>query len=167
MKRSIRPLRIVTAFVVTAFAMSAAPTVEAAKLDIRKNRVISTAKLCKSSIQPGEMQAGTASWYGPNFHGRATANGERYDMNKLTAAHKTWPPNTWVRVTNVRNGESVVLRINDRGPFAGDRVIDLSLAAAKAIDIKDSGVSKVNVEVVCSPGTREKMVIPPRKPQIG
>ena len=86
-------------------------------------------------------QKGGASWYGPGFHGKKTANGERFNTYALTAAHKTLPFDTKVRVTNERTGKSVVVRINDRGPFVGGRVIDLSKAAAQAVGI--SGVGKV------------------------
>jgi rare lipoprotein A len=89
------------------------------------------------------QQAGVASWYGPGFHGRKTANGERFDMNALTAAHRTLPLGTQVRVTNTHTGRSVVVRINDRGPYVGRRVIDLSKASAQAIGV--SGLAKVSI----------------------
>ncbi len=92
--------------------------------------------------------SGSASWYGGKFHGRTTANGERYDMHKLTAAHKTLPFGTKVKITNQRNGETVVVRINDRGPYAGRRIIDLSRAAADKIGMLRSGVAPVKVEVI-------------------
>ncbi len=91
---------------------------------------------------------GSASWYGGKFHGRTTANGERYDMNKLTAAHKTLPFGTKVKVTNPRNGKSVVVRINDRGPFVGKRVIDLSRRAAQDVGILNQGVASVQLEIL-------------------
>ncbi len=94
------------------------------------------------------MLAGVASWYGPGFHGRLTANGERYDMNGMTAAHKTLKFGTKVRVTNKNNGKSVVVRINDRGPYAGKRIIDLSKGAANAIGMIASGTASVSVEVL-------------------
>lgn len=81
-----------------------------------------------------KAEAHNTSWYGPGFHGRLTANGERYDMYAMTAAHKTLPFGTIVKVTNVRNGKSIKVRINDRGPYVGKRVIDLSKAAHLAID---------------------------------
>jgi rare lipoprotein A len=93
------------------------------------------------TAQAETFQTGEASWYGPGFHGRQTANGERFNTNDLTAAHKTLPFGTKVKVTNEQTGESVVVRINDRGPYAKDRVIDLSKASAQAIGI--SGVAKV------------------------
>src|SRR5205085_8708247 len=79
------------------------------------------------------IQSGGASWYGPGFHGKKTANGERFNTHALTAAHRSLPFGSRVRVTNARTGRSVVVRINDRGPFAGGRVIDLSKAAAQAV----------------------------------
>jgi rare lipoprotein A len=87
------------------------------------------------------LQSGQASWYGPGFHGRRTANGERFNTNDLTAAHRTLPFGTKVRVTNTKTGQSVVVRINDRGPYAHGRVIDLSRASAQSIGI--AGVAQV------------------------
>ena len=92
--------------------------------------------------------SGIASWYGPNFHGKLTANGERYNMNDYTAAHKTLPFNTVVRVDNVENGKSVVVRINDRGPYVGNRIIDLSRKAAQEIDMIGNGTASVRLMVV-------------------
>ena len=91
---------------------------------------------------------GFASWYGGRFHGRATASGEIFDTNELTAAHRTLAFGTLVRVQNVKNGRSVVVRINDRGPFVEGRVIDLSRAAARAIDMINDGVAPVRLEIV-------------------
>ena len=92
--------------------------------------------------------SGKASWYGPGFHGRLTANGERYNQNALTAAHRYLRFGTKVRVTNLKNGRSVVVRINDRGPYAKGRIIDLSAAAAKTIGMIEMGVAPVSVEVL-------------------
>ena len=91
---------------------------------------------------------GAASWYGPGFHGRRTANGETFDMNALTAAHPSLPFGTQARVTNEANGESVVVRINDRGPYAGGRAIDLSREAAEDIGLIQAGVGQVTIEVL-------------------
>ncbi|MGB7374819.1 septal ring lytic transglycosylase RlpA family protein [Pontixanthobacter sp.] len=91
---------------------------------------------------------GVASYYGKRFHGRRTANGERFNMHAMTAAHKTLPFGTKVRVTNRRNGESVVVRINDRGPFTRGRTIDLSRAAAKEIGLISSGHARVEIDIV-------------------
>lgn len=96
-------------------------------------------------------QTGLASWYGRKFHGKKTASGERFDMNALTAAHPSLPLNCYVKVTNKDNGKSVVVRINDRGPFHGNRVLDLSYGAAKAIGIAQSGTGNVAIERVDNP----------------
>lgn len=103
------------------------------------------------SVQPGGHQfSGVASYYADEFHGRLTANGEVYDMHSLTAAHRTLPFNSVVRVTNLDNGMSVVVRINDRGPFKDDRVIDLSLEAAKQIGLIANGTAPVQLEIIPS-----------------
>lgn len=91
-------------------------------------------------------QSGRASWYGRGFHGRRTANGERFDMHALTAAHRTLPLGSYVRVTNPATSRSVVVRINDRGPYARGRVIDLSMAAAAALDMRHAGTARVQIE---------------------
>lgn len=98
--------------------------------------------------QAGERSAGIASWYGDAFHGRLTANGEVYDMTHLTAAHPTMPLPSYARVTNARNGNSVIVRVNDRGPFAHGRVIDLSRRAAELLDYTAAGVARVEVEYI-------------------
>jgi len=97
------------------------------------------------------VQEGNASWYGPNFAGRLTSNGEIFDPSKLTAAHRTLPFGTLVKVTNLVNGESVVVRINDRGPFKPNRIIDLSEGAAKAIGMVRMGVARVRLEPLSLP----------------
>ncbi len=96
-------------------------------------------------------QTGLASWYGPPYHNRRGANGEIFDTNAMTAAHKTLPMNSIVRITNLKTKQSAVVRITDRGPFIGDRIIDLSLAAAKQLDIWRPGVANVRVDVLQSP----------------
>jgi rare lipoprotein A len=96
-------------------------------------------------------EVGYASWYGGYYHGRKAANGERYDQNQLTAAHNTLPLNSIVRVTNLKNQESTVVRITDRGPFVADRIIDLSVAAAKAIGVYLPGTAKVRLDVLEAP----------------
>lgn len=94
----------------------------------------------------GYQEMGTASWYGTKFHGQATANGEKYDLYGMTAAHKTLPLPSYVKVTNLDNGRSVILRVNDRGPFYSNRIIDLSFAAAKKLGYADTGTARVKVE---------------------
>ncbi|MGI9386888.1 MAG: septal ring lytic transglycosylase RlpA family protein [Methyloligellaceae bacterium] len=96
--------------------------------------------------QPGYNRVGVASWYGELFHGRYTANGEIFDMNALTAAHPTLPMPSYVQVTNLRNGRSLVLRVNDRGPYAHDRVIDLSRRSARALGFERNGTVNVRVQ---------------------
>src|SRR3954469_15935559 len=105
--------------------------------------VLGSACTAISGAEARSVQSGGASWYGPGFHGRRTASGERFNSRALTAAHRSLPFGSRVRVTNERTGRSVVVRINDRGPFVGGRVIDLSKAAAQAVGI--SGVGKVKL----------------------
>lgn len=97
---------------------------------------------------PNYLETGEASWYGQEFHGKPTANGERYDMNALTAAHRTLPMPSHVRVTNLENGRSLVLRVNDRGPFAKNRIIDVSRRAAQLLGFETQGVTRVRVQAV-------------------
>jgi rare lipoprotein A len=99
-------------------------------------------------------QIGQASWYGRYFQGKKTANGEQYDMNGLTCAHRSLPLNTWVKVTNLRNRKSIFVRVNDRGPMPEDRIVDLSYGAAKAVGI--TGLGKVKLETL-RPGDSEMM----------
>jgi len=94
------------------------------------------------------LEAGVASWYGPKFHGRLTANGERYDMDGITAAHRTLPFNTVVLVENLDNGKTVEVRINDRGPFAKNRIIDLSRGAARKVDMIGPGTARVRLYLI-------------------
>ncbi|HXI02760.1 MAG TPA: septal ring lytic transglycosylase RlpA family protein [Candidatus Saccharimonadales bacterium] len=96
----------------------------------------------------GYSETGLASWYGPNYHGQSTASGERYNMFSMTAAHRTLPFGTLVRVTNLENGKAVSVTITDRGPFVKGRIVDLSYAAAKALEMTRSGVAKVRIEVI-------------------
>jgi rare lipoprotein A len=100
------------------------------------------------AVQPGYTQKGIASWYGPGFHGKKTSSGEVYDMRQLTAAHSTLPLHTLVKVTNLENHREVVVRINDRGPFVGDRVLDLSLGAATKIGMVKDGIVPVKLAVL-------------------
>ena len=128
----------------------------AAKVVPATNTVSKTSnsgRVKKVSYSPASAKAkfvnsGVASYYGPGFHGRRTANGERFDMHAMTAAHRTLPFGTKLKVTNLSNGKSTIVRVNDRGPYAGNRVIDLSVAAAKQIGAIHSGVAKVSLEVV-------------------
>lgn len=98
--------------------------------------------------RPQFMQVGFASWYGPGFRGNRTADGERFDMNALTAAHRTLPFNSYVRVTDLATGRSVIVRINDRGPYEAHRIIDLSARAARDLGIADDGTARVRIQSV-------------------
>ncbi len=105
---------------------------------------------CGTTRTGSVIDQGEASWYGPGFHGQQTANGETYNQNELTAAHRTLPFDTIVRVINIENGKSVTVRINDRGPYARGRIIDLSQEAARRVDMIDSGVASVRLVLVSS-----------------
>ena len=110
------------------------------KIDGKRYKTLSSSK--------GYKKRGIASWYGSDFDGKQTACGEEYDMYDFTAAHKTLPLPSYVRVQNLRNGKTVIVKVNDRGPFIDDRLIDLSYAAAKKIDMLDSGTSPVRIFAV-------------------
>ena len=105
----------------------------------------------KPAGKPVYVETGLASWYGPPYHNHRGANGEIYDQDRLTAAHRTLPMNSVVRVTNLETNHAVVVRITDRGPFIEDRIIDLSLAAAKAVDVWRPGTAQVKLEVLSAP----------------
>jgi rare lipoprotein A len=116
------------------------------------------AKKAKIAKPPkiGATETGVASWYGHPYHGRRAANGEIYDMEKLTAAHRTYPFDTWVRVRNLSNDRTVDVRIQDRGPFIGGRIIDLSHAAAREIELIGPGITKVKLTVIAPPKDLDK-----------
>jgi rare lipoprotein A len=116
--------------------------------------LLALAAACASprSHAPAGAEVGIASWYGPGFHGRTTASGQRYDMYAMTAAHKTLPFGTRVRVTNLENRRSVVLTINDRGPFVTGRIVDVSKRAAQALGFERQGKTKVSLEVLARGG---------------
>ncbi len=99
----------------------------------------------------GYQSRGIASWYGAKFHGLPTSSGEPYDMHAMTAAHRSLPLPTWVEVHNLSNGKRIVVRVNDRGPFVGDRIIDLSYAAAREIDMVEAGTARVEVRALSDP----------------
>jgi rare lipoprotein A len=117
-------------------------------LSILCSIILLTSCAGKSYFRSGNVQKGLASWYGPDFHGKLTSNKEIYNMHALTAAHKNLPFGTYVRVTNLNNGKSVIVRINDRGPFVKGRIIDLSYAAAKKLGIDITGVAPVKIKVL-------------------
>jgi rare lipoprotein A len=113
-------------------------------------KAVSTKKVAvqkKANQGPKPFQVGTASWYGKFFDGKPTASGEPYDMHDFTAAHPTLPLGTYVKVTNLRNGRSVVVRVNDRGPVVEGRIIDVSYNAARALDFKARGIQRVRLDI--------------------
>jgi peptidoglycan lytic transglycosylase len=116
-----------------------------------QEKVGETATAIPEGTKPLLVETGKASWYGPPYHNRRSSNGEVYDMNNLTAAHRTLPLGSTVRVTNVKTGHSTVVRITDRGPFVEGRIVDLSLAAAKQADVWQAGVAQVRLEVLRTP----------------
>lgn len=127
----------------------------AAKVEVPEDEpsVIDRLNTVASNTVRRFSQTGIASWYGRQFHGRKTASGDTFDMNALTAAHRSLPLNCYIRVTNKDNGRSVVVKVNDRGPFHGNRVLDLSFAAAKQIGVTNSGTAKVSIERVDGPNS--------------
>ena len=112
---------------------------------VPKHAVLESRRKAESS-KP--YQVGTASWYGSYFHGRATASGEPYNMYDLTAAHRSLPLGSWVRVTNLRNGRAVIVRINDRGPYVAPRIIDVSYSVARILEFKAQGLQRVRLGVI-------------------
>ncbi len=130
---------------------SSAPEIgvdESRKTPTMRSYTVNGKRYYPTVVHKGDSFDGVASWYGPNFHGKKTSSGEDYDMNKATAAHKTLPMNTIVKVTNRENGKSTVVRINDRGPFVASRIIDLSKKAAGEIDMTQTGTARVHLEVL-------------------
>ena len=127
----------------------------AAKIEIPEEEpsVIEKLNTVASNTVRKFSQTGMASWYGRQFHGRKTASGETFDMNALTAAHRSLPLNCFIRVTNKANGKSVVVKVNDRGPFHGNRVLDLSYGAAKQLGITNAGTAKVSIERIDGPNS--------------
>ena len=143
-------IQVLVAAVIATGAMAGSPSTEIpTKAENGKptNPVIRPVQKALKRIKK-TFQIGTASWYGKQFHGRETASGERYDMYQLTAAHRTLPLGTWVKVTNLRNNRWVLVRINDRGPVPEDRIIDLSYTAAQMLDMKAYGLARVRIDLV-------------------
>ena len=162
---------LVAAFSLSACASPAVDTSAQAAATTQPDVVVQTEPLHKTAnlsykvagkrYQPTKKiesfsQTGKASWYGPGFHGKKTSSGERFDMNTLSAAHRTLPIPSYARVTNLSNGKSVVVRINDRGPFHGNRVMDLSKAAAKELGFIHTGTANVKVEQILPNGKGQK-----------
>ena len=145
-KRMAQGLTIVFVWVASLGAAQG-PTSPAEKQPRSFNSLQTVVVLSKKSL-PKPYQIGTASWYGDYFVGKPTASGEPYNMYGLTAAHPTLPLGSLVRVTNLRNGRSIVLRINDRGPVVPGRIIDVSYSAARVLQFKSRGIQRVRLDVV-------------------
>lgn len=132
----------------TPVATSPSVPAQVTQENIERFYVVHGRKYAVIKSSQGFTETGIASWYGDPFHGRKTSNGEIYDMHEMTAAHKHLPLPSYVEVTNLQNNKQVVLRVNDRGPFVGNRVIDLSFAAAKALDVIQSGTAQVSIRAL-------------------
>ncbi len=113
---------------------------------------------------PHYQETGTASWYGPTFHGKSTANGETFNENDVTAAHRTLPMPSWVEVTNLENGRKLVVRVNDRGPFAKERIIDLSRRSAQLLGVEQQGTARVHVKRIYPKGQQPTVTAAPLPP---
>lgn len=135
-------------YVTQPHANSATPSAKNYKHPTMRPYTVRGVRYYPTVVSVGDTFYGTASWYGPNFHGKYTSNGEIYNMWQMTAAHKTLPMNTIVRVTNKYNGKTAIVRINDRGPFVSTRIIDLSKAAASKIGMIGTGTAPVKLEVL-------------------
>ena len=130
------------------------PDVQTSKVDAEKQEKSDTSAsdlAALASVKPLSVETGKASWYGAPYHNRRSSNGEIYDMHAMTAAHRTLPLGSIVRVTNLKTDHSTIVRITDRGPFVEGRIVDLSLAAAKQADIWQAGVAQVRLEVLRTP----------------
>jgi rare lipoprotein A len=157
-KRSLLPIVLLAMIAISGCAkkhqqvsVAIPPSIEAAPSANRPQPNSAEKIFVPKNSKPIYVETGLASWYGPPYHNRNAADGQPFNMYQMTAAHKTLPLNSIVRVTNLKTGKSVLLRINDRGPFVGDRIIDLSMAAAKEIDVWRAGVAPVKVEVMEAP----------------
>jgi rare lipoprotein A len=138
-----RLARFSRAVLISAFALSGCTSGDSVEHD----------KGSAATTKPSHKEVGEASWYGPGFQGNETANGETFDQNKMTAAHPTLPMGTKAEVTNLENDKKVEVRINDRGPYVGNRAIDLSRAAARKLDMEDDGTTQVKIEARPQPKT--------------
>jgi rare lipoprotein A len=126
---------------------SADPEVVGSSKPETSNRPLKKSRTRKTQPKPKPYQVGMASWYGKQFHGKTTASGEDFDMFELTAAHKQLPLGSYVKVTNLRNGKWVIVRVNDRGPYVGNRIMDLSYSAARMLSFR-SGLERVRLDVI-------------------
>ena len=137
---------LILLLIVFLFACTASPRYNSGNIKKNSNFKVKSNKSTYSKHK--KIYKGVASWYGPNFHGKLTANGEVYDQYGVTAAHKELPLNTIARVTNLDNNKSIILRINDRGPYAKNRILDCSYGAAKKLDFLNQGTANVKIEII-------------------
>ena len=135
--------------VLVLISCTAAPRYNLNSKNNNSSKTYKPKKTNEESINRNKMEyKGVSSWYGKDFHGNLTANGEVYDMYGITAAHKEFPLNTWARVTNLANDKSIILRINDRGPYVGDRILDCSYGAAKKLGFLEQGTTNVKINII-------------------
>ena len=140
---------IISLLIIILYSCTASPRYNSSEEKIIKNTSKTPTSPKKDNVNRNKMQyKGVSSWYGEHFHGNLTANGEVYDMYGITAAHKEFPLNTWARVTNLDNNKSIILRINDRGPYVDNRILDCSYGAAKKLDFLDQGTANVKIEII-------------------
>jgi rare lipoprotein A len=144
-----RVLSILAATLVLVANVGAAPVPNHQQPRAKNSAIPVASKNSKKAAkpEPKPYQVGNASWYGKQFHGRTTSSGEDFDMFELTAAHRKLPLGTFVKVTNLKNGKWIVVRINDRGPYVGDRIMDLSYGAARLLNFRD-GVERVRIDLI-------------------
>ncbi len=146
--RTLSLISVLAIFLLTACSQRSYHTSDARRKSTMRAYTVHGKRYHPTYVRVHDTMRGISSWYGPNFHGHQTSNGERYNMYGMTAAHKTWPMDTMVRVQNLKNGKSVVVRINDRGPFVSGRILDCSYAAGKAIGLNKSGIAPVKLTVL-------------------
>ncbi|HLK54824.1 MAG TPA: septal ring lytic transglycosylase RlpA family protein [Candidatus Angelobacter sp.] len=145
-----RLLSILAAALCLVANVGAAPVPNHQQPQAKTNAIPVAAKTPKTQSvknEPKPFQVGSASWYGKQFHGKTTASGEDFDMFEFTAAHRTLPLGTFVKVTNLKNGKWIVVRVNDRGPYVGNRIMDLSYSAARMLNFRD-GVERVRIDLI-------------------
>ncbi len=145
-----RLLSILAAALCLVANVGAAPVPNHQQPQTKTNAIPVAAKTPKTQSVKKEQkpfQVGSASWYGKQFHGKTTASGEDFDMFEFTAAHRTLPLGTFVKVTNLKNGKWIVVRVNDRGPYVGNRIMDLSYSAARMLNFRD-GVERVRIDLI-------------------
>jgi rare lipoprotein A len=123
------------------------PQVKASAIPMAQKSAQITRSQKSAKAEPKPYQVGAASWYGKQFHGKTTASGEDFDMFEFTAAHRKLPLGTFVKVTNLKNGKWIIVRVNDRGPYVGNRIMDLSYSAARMLNFRD-GVERIRIDLI-------------------